>query len=216
MTENAEHDFAFVFSCSEIPFVIGCLLSLTVMEGKQSLTQKGPMGKVRWMNRSWEQKLGLRNRIKQATKPEQGEHPKWDLASVWRLMLPCFSVPGNACLFGQRKETPPNPAVGRETFWVEGLRDASLILKGRTQSRSTVASSHSYSSFQILKSKWTFSTQTEHPQGKELSDSAMYQLAMCISLQYKSTGICFLCHKRPRKHIIIITISFIVLYFRLV
>lgn len=116
MTEKAKHDFACVFSCSEIPFVIGCLHSLTVMEGKQPLTQKGLMGKVRCMNRSLEQKLGLRNRLKQATKPGEGEHPKWDLASTWRLMLPCFSVPGNAWLFGQRKETPPNPAVGRETF----------------------------------------------------------------------------------------------------
>lgn len=61
-----------------------------------------------------------------------------------------------------------------------------------------------------------FSTQTEHPQGKELTDSAIHQLAMCICLQHKSADICFLCHKRPSKHIIIITIIFIVLYFRLV
>ena len=79
--ENAEHSFAFVFSCSEILFVIRRLLSLTVMEGKQSLThKKGLMRKVRWMSSSLEQKLVLRNRIKQATKPGQGEHPKWDLA----------------------------------------------------------------------------------------------------------------------------------------
>lgn len=38
--ENAEHAFAFVCSCSEIPFLIRRLLSLTVMEGKQPLHRR--------------------------------------------------------------------------------------------------------------------------------------------------------------------------------
>lgn len=217
--ESAEHAFAFVFSCLVIPFVIRCFLSLTVMEGKQSLVhKKGLMRKVGWMNSSLEQKLGLRNRIKHATKPGQGERPRWDLASAWRLGPHCFTVPGNARLVAQRKDVQPNDStLGIEAFGVKGLRDFYFILKGRTQSRNNMASSSDCCScFQILKTKWTFSTQAEHPQGKGLTDSAVYQLAMCISLQYKSAGICFLCHKRPSKHIIIITVIFIVLYFRLV
>lgn len=47
--QNAERAFVFAFSCSEIPFVIICLFLFTVMEEKQSLTQKG-LGKVRRMN----------------------------------------------------------------------------------------------------------------------------------------------------------------------
>lgn len=37
------------------------------------------------------------------------------------------------------------------------------------------SSSDSCSCSQILKNKWMFSTQTEHPQDKELTDLAMYQ-----------------------------------------
>jgi len=152
--ENAEHAFAFVCSCSEIPFVIRRLLSLTVMERKQPLThKKGLMRKLRWMNSSLEQKLSLRNRIKQATKPGQGEHPEWDLVSAWRLVMHCFTVPGNTCLVAERKRVQPNdPAVSIEAFRVKDLRDFYIILKGRTQSRNNVASSSdSCSCCQILK-----------------------------------------------------------------
>lgn len=105
MIQNAEHAFSFAFSCSEILFVISCLLSLTVREGKQSLMQKGVMGKVGWMNRSLEQKLGLRNRIKQATKPGQDEHPKWDLASACRLSLPRFNFQTRHSYLGKGKKS---------------------------------------------------------------------------------------------------------------
>lgn len=124
---------------------------------------------------------GFEEQDKARCKPGQGEHPKWNLAAACRLMLPCLNFQTRHNHLG--KEAPPNPAVGREDFWVKGLRDSSLILKGGTQNRSNVPSFHSYSSFLILKSKWTFSTQAEHPQGKKLTDSACNVYILTIQLK---------------------------------
>lgn len=66
--------------CNKLLTLIDCNGRKTVFDRERS-NGKGQV------NDTLEQKLSLRNRIKQATKPGQGEHPKWDLASACRLML---------------------------------------------------------------------------------------------------------------------------------